>query len=641
MKWEPWSRNDPQGLSRYVTSEAKQWLALDVNRFDVGDQRRVIIEAIYNALVAKDIRYNLEDYHPAERLQHIRTPAEILDAPREGTCLDLAALFCGLCLGNELLPILIVVEGHALAAVSLTHGLRDWNGYRPERAWVETDPLTDPARLRQLIDSGAYLAIECTGFAHSERLGQITNNPPPESLERTNGVLSFERAVAAGREQLDWPARPFQFALDIAVAHNYWRIEPYPVDLATQAVLTNIYQIYSQAPVSVSTHIRTREFQTLVDERTRDFVGRDFIFKAIDDHLANKQNFPSGYIIIRGEPGIGKTALMGQLVKTRGYVHHFNIAPQNIRSTRDFLSNVCAQLIVRYELDHPTLPPKATDDSGFLSQLLTEAAEKAQSNPVVVLIDALDEADDVGLAPGVNRLYLPQALPAGVFFIVTTREEIIYRLSVDRPKDIHLRDGNPQNLDDVRQYIRNFIATNHDQMAPRIVAWGIDEAQFVEVITEKSQGNFMYLVYVLRDIHDGWLTNETVDDIQKLPLGLRKYYERHWQAMRAHNPDKFESLYEPIVCTLAAVREPVSVVQIIEWTKHLVNVELSPLRVRDVIQDWRQFLNEDKSERGEALFRIYHASFQDFLKEEVGLTSYHSNIAQTALDKIPGFNSRP
>ena len=110
--------------------------------------------------------------------------------------------------------------------------------------------------------------------------------------------------------------------------------------------------------------------------------------------------FTSGYILIRGEPGIGKTALLSQLVKTRGYVHHFNIAPQNIRSTRVFLENVCAQLIVRYQLAHTmSSRPEASQDSAFLTRLLTEAAEKAGDQPVVVLVDALDEAEDVGLWP--------------------------------------------------------------------------------------------------------------------------------------------------------------------------------------------------------------------------------------------------
>ena len=105
-----------------------------------------------------------------------------------------------------------------------------------------------------------------------------------------------------------------------------------------------IYQSFVTAPAPISKFIRVREFESLITERTTGFVGRDFIFTTIDGFLADPA-FSSGYIIIRGEPGIGKSALIGKLVKRRGCVHHFNIAPQNIRSARDFLGNVCAQFL--------------------------------------------------------------------------------------------------------------------------------------------------------------------------------------------------------------------------------------------------------------------------------------------------------
>jgi serine/threonine-protein kinase len=96
---------------------------------------------------------------------------------------------------------------------------------------------------------------------------------------------------------------------------------------------------------------------------------------------------------------------MGELVNRHGYVHHFNIGQQDIRSPQAFLSNICAQLIVRYRLNYPVLPPDAAKNSEFLSQLLTEAAAQPQNVPLVVLVDALDEAEDSGLAPQANRLY--------------------------------------------------------------------------------------------------------------------------------------------------------------------------------------------------------------------------------------------
>lgn len=403
-------------------------------------------------------------------------------------------------------------------------------------------------------------------------------------------------------------------------------------DVTDSAIITGdvIFQIFNEASISLSRHIRIHEFQSLIDERTRDFVGREFIFKAIDEFIQDPE-FPSGYIVISGEPGIGKTALLGQMVKQGGYVHHFNIASQNIRLPRDFLGNVCAQLIVRYELDHLILPPEATQDSGFLSQLLSEAASQEQNRPVVLLVDALDEAEDIGLAPNANRLYLPPSLPEGVFFVVTSREEHDYRLAVDRREDIYLRDDDPHNLEDVRRYIRNFIQAHRDEMVPRIKEWNVEEDEFVEVITEKSQGNFMYLVHVLRDIRTRRLTATNVDNIRKLPRGLKDYYQRHWRSMKDQDKDHFEKYYQPVVCILATVREPVHIEQVAEWTR------LEPPAITQVIQTWREFLNEDEDEEGDALYRIYHTSFQDFLQEEVGLKYYHDRIAVTALRKIPGF----
>jgi hypothetical protein len=630
--WPQWSRVDDRGLTRFVTSQAQRWLPLPISRFDVAadpDKYRVTAAAIYDALKTTNIRYALEQYHPSEALQTIRTPPEVLVSPREGTCLDLAVLFCGLCESYELLPILIVIDGHALAAVSLTHGLRDWNGYRPGRESFATDPLTDVERLRALIDEQSFMAVECTGFAYSEELGKRIGDKP-EATHRTRGVLTFEQAVRAGREQLDRTDRPFRFALDVAIAHYGWRIEPRPLEPLPGAWMTSIFRLLTVAPASLAAHLKVLDFERLVDERTRNFVGRNFIFKGVDALIADA-GFKSGYILVRGEPGIGKTALLAQLVKTRGYVHHFNIAPQNIRSTRAFLENVCAQLIVRYQLDYVTLPAEAGQDSAFLSQLLEEVKARAENEPVVILVDALDEAEDVGLAVSANRLFLPRSLPDGVFFVLTSREQMDYRLDVDRRKDVYLRDNDPQNLDDVRAYVREFLRA-HAEMPARLAAWAVGDADFVDLMTGKSEGNFMYLVHVLGDIRSGTLTPEIIDRIQDLPTGLRQYYERHWRTMRAQDEQRFEAIYEPVLRLLATVREPVSVAALEEWTR------LDPARILKVIREWRGFLNEVPSPEGEKRYRVYHTSFQDFLAEEgVGLKPSHQRIAETALRKIPGF----
>lgn len=633
MSWKPWPRIEHEGLARYVTTEAGSLVNLPTNPVDTPSQYRAVAEAIYETLTSRGIAYALEEYHPSEALQIIRPPQEVLESPGRGTCLDLATVFCGICLHYELLPMLIIVEGHALAAISLEYGLRDWDTYRPERALFDDGPLTDADNLRELIDSGAWLAIECTGFARSEALEKASDPSAPETVGRTEGVLTFVQATIAGRAQLDVSERPLMFVLDIAVAHHAWRIEPLGLGVGVMHTLDDLIKRFSDS--ALADQILIRDFETLIVDRTRDFVGRDYIFKALDSHIANP-DFPSGYVLIRGEPGIGKTALMAQLVKTRGYVHHFNVATQNIRTARVFLVNVCAQLIARYGLDHASLPPEAGADSGFLMRLLREAADKAGDEPVVVLVDALDEAEDSGLPPTANRLFLPPSLPDGVFFIVSMREEYDPRLDVVRVKRIHIKDEDPDNQADVRLYVKHFVGTHAAVMDGRIAGWDTTDDMFIDTIAAKSEGNFMYVIHVLRDIREGAITAESFDDINSLPAGLDSYYRRHWRTMRDQDRDRYEALYEPIVCTLAVVREPVTIVQLKEWAERITGVPLTQMRIRGVIRDWREFL--DEAIIGEPRYRIYHASFQDFLRKEVGLTRFDDNIAQTALDRIPGLN---
>ena len=384
-----------------------------------------------------------------------------------------------------------------------------------------------------------------------------------------------------------------------------------------------VFQVFMDSPPALASFLRAPQFRSLVDERTKHFVGRDVIFDRIDELLAGA-DFESGYVVIRGEPGIGKTAIAATLVARRGYVHHFNIAPENIRSPKQFLENVCAQLIIRFELEHRTLPPSAGDDSGFLSQLLAEAADRG-AHPIVVVVDALDEVEDTG-PPATNRLYLPRALPPGVFFVLTTREEADYRLDVDNEAEIWIREDDPANRADIARYIELFLDQHADAMTPRLTEWGLDREAFVRDIAGLSEGNFMYLFHVLPDIARGRLTQDTVGGIAALPRGLRNYYQRHWRDMKDADPGRFSAVQRPVLCLLAVSREPVTVEQLMQWTG------LGPGDVMDVVREWREFLNEDARR-----YRLYHRSFAEFLDEQENLRYYHAQIADSALAQIPGF----
>lgn len=623
MIWEPWSRIDSAGLARYVSAETTKAIglqSLDVESGLPTPNRAQKIQALYEYLLSLRIRYSLEEYHPSSVLQNIRTPAEILN-DRQGTCLDLAALFCGLCLRCELLPFLIVLEGHALAAVSLTHGLRDWNQQRPGRALFDAGPVVDAEPLRQMEYEAVLLLVECTGFATCKQFEEHPSAQYPETMGRIDGVLTFERAARAGSEQLG--ARSLNFALDIAAAHYGWRITPMPP--------VPLYSSFRDSVGEIKTHILIRQFEALIKDRTEDFVERTKLVRRIDECLKNGEG-ASGYVVLRGEPGSGKTALMAYLIRQRGYIHHFNIFNQSIRSTTDFLQNICAQLILRYGLDRPVLPSDAGTSSGMMVELLAEATQKTNGNAIIIVVDALDESEMGSAKSGANRLLLPESLPDNVFFLVTTRLEVDYRLVVKHRQEVSLESAavRQETDEDVRLYISRFLERYREDMQRSLAGWKVDAPTFTTLLAERAAGNFMYLVNVLKDIRSGRISKDSLDSIDELPTDLASYYARHWRMMQDIDRDRFEKYYEPVVCLLAAVRQPVELDYLRELTK------LSTMRVQQVIADWRQFLRIDPVPNGPPLYSIYHYSFREFLLDKVGLDRYKDMIRDNTLSKVPG-----
>jgi hypothetical protein len=409
------------------------------------------------------------------------------------------------------------------------------------------------------------------------------------------------------------------------------------VDRSSGVVVDNygtVFQNFLQPPRALKSFIRCSQFRSLVNAATATFVGRGFVLDRVRELVAGAES-PAGYVVIKGEPGIGKTAVAATLVLRHGYVHHFNIASANLRTPRQFLESVCAQLIVRYDLPHKELPPSAGEDGGFLAELLFEAAEVVGSRselPLVIVVDALDEASVATDSPGANRLYLPSTLPPGVFVVVTTREQDDIRLRVDHQSEIWIRESDPANTEDVQRYISAFLDRSGEQLARRLAQWDASAEELAAEVTRSCEGNFMYLVHVLPDLVSGRLDlRPGAAAGAALPQGLRGYYEQHWRTMKSADEAEFGNRQRPVLCFLATALEPVGIGQLSEWTG------LGPGEVRGVIRQWRGFLNEEPGPP--PTYRIYHRSFGEFLDAEEDLGWYQDHITDAALAQIPGFGA--
>lgn len=341
------------------------------------------------------------------------------------------------------------------------------------------------------------------------------------------------------------------------------------------------------------------EFERLIEEKTKLFCGREFVFKAIENFLKKKD---CGYLKIIGDPGMGKSAIAAKYANDNHAICFFNIRAEGRNRPELFLKSIRQQLKERYDL-------QAVEDDSLSTLLIKASKELSANDSLVIVVDALDEVDqeDAG-----NLLNLPTILPERVYFLLTRRpyEPSQQRLSIDSstPKrEFDLREKSEQSNQDIKDYIRQLLKDeNYKQgLNQWITKQNISDDKFVEQIARKSENNFMYLRYVLQAIAEGFYENKSLEE---LPEGLQGYYYSHWQIMgmttKPLPKDKIKILY--VICDFGS---PVSSDIIVQYSQQ------DEMTVQSVLDGWAEFL--DKQESSDLpRYRFYHESFRDFLHRQ-------------------------
>lgn len=378
---------------------------------------------------------------------------------------------------------------------------------------------------------------------------------------------------------------------------------------STRVVLNHIAKAIGLRPAVPN------QFGNRIDELTKDFVGRDYVFNEITKFITNNAK---GYFLIEGDPGVGKSAILAEYVSRSGCIAHFNIQSQGINSPHHFLGSVCSQIIQRFDLDYTELSSEATQDGAFLSQILQEVAQKLEKNEkLVVAVDALDEVEAQSQTPGSNILYLPATLPDNVFFILSSRAVPLHLSTMVAFERYDLMLQGNESRKDIETFIRR--ASNRPGITDWLTEKALTPEDFVRTLADKSQNNFMYLKYVLQDLEGGFYRDLEIDE---LPVGLENYYETHWIRMGMDAKPLPENKIK-IVYILCEVRRPVSRHLLADFAKE------EELKTQAILDEWGQFLREHQ-EGEQKQYSLYHASFRDFL--------HRKDIVQAAGVSLEGIN---
>jgi len=258
-----------------------------------------------------------------------------------------------------------------------------------------------------------------------------------------------------------------------------------------------------------------------------------------------------------------------------------------------------------------------------LKQLYAEGFDQQ----LVIVVDALDEAvQQQGTETIVELLANAQGLPPQIRFVLTTRPDSAALRNFEQ-RACHrllLSGGYTENEQDVRTYILHQLETSHALRA-QLTEHKIQAGSFINRILTASQGNFLYLIWLLPAIAEG---TQQFDSLEALPQGLDGIY-REFLRTRIAGKDiqVWRNNYRPLLGVLVAAQAPLTLKQMILFTG------LSKQEVCDILLDVQQFL--DPIQMNQDLYRLYHQSFADFLHNSrasgpefwIDLEPIHKSIA--------------
>jgi hypothetical protein len=388
------------------------------------------------------------------------------------------------------------------------------------------------------------------------------------------------------------------------------------------------------------------DFRDYARSRLEDFTGREWLVEKVRAWLGRADAPP--FLLILGEPGIGKSAFAAHLWLDHGLPHavHFCIAGRG--GTIDplaFVESLHEQLkknlpgfaeafhrvqeeryaearrpihaeahvqtgdvapggeVIGVKIIQPIrdLPPEGALDFA-LRRPLQRMAENGVLPQTILLVDALDEARTYFSRPNIlDLLARAHDFPPPVRFILLSRlEPDILGAFREMPVEV-IHAESEENRRDVTAYLHR--AWEQDPALRQAVqAWGAewDADTFAARLGERSEWNFLYLRGVLPLIARG-----EVQDPEKLPAGLDDFYayllrtrigEKEWREWGA---DLLE--------TLLAVQEQVT----LEHPARLLGWEARPthdrlLRISELLDP--AALKQDRYWR-------YHWSLAEFVAD--------------------------
>ena len=306
------------------------------------------------------------------------------------------------------------------------------------------------------------------------------------------------------------------------------------------------------------------DFTTHLSYARENFFGRSWFFRELGDIFENIDDDTKG-ILITGDPGSGKSALISQLLCSpfSDFQIHDNIVGYHICDyseviTRDgssFVHSLVQQISI-------SIPEYATRVLGK-KQIETYLEKRCERDPTAcflttiigplrelktkpinfkyIVIDALDECveKDRETSAILNILYYKLSyFPRWLKIIASSRHWTTVTSKVPQTvKRMPLNSDDERNIEDIRSYISRYLRTKSSFLDK---LWNtIPET--IDELTKHADGNFLFVKTVLKNNLD---PDGTIN-LHSLPNSLNDVYEQIFQRYFIKEDSiRFEMLFE-------------------------------------------------------------------------------------------------
>jgi hypothetical protein len=345
------------------------------------------------------------------------------------------------------------------------------------------------------------------------------------------------------------------------------------------------------------------------------FIERDDLLAAIDKFLATQV---SGFFLLAGKAGLGKTAFATHLAQARGYHLHV-IEPSDMPAM--VRKHLGARLIRDWGLtgmlDDDALPPSADRESWFANVLAAAAVARDAEQPGLRIVLVIDGVDEMRIGNAGEAVGLPPRLPDGVYVVVTCRSGSAALDHWAHVPSVEIVAGSDANLFDMRRMLEHVI--HQSALAGVIARSGHDPQEVVTTLLNRCAGVWIYLRFVLADLTSG---RRSLEDLHDLPDNLWAYYAatiRKWERDDAHWP----TVGLGVFAALAASRSGMTADMLAE----VIGAGEIAARAGEIAGRAEAFLDGPLEafchvERtgGVSHYRLYHSSLRYFATGEIDVT---------------------